>query len=319
MPNPKVVFHLGTYKTGTSSIQNVLYRNADILKQNSVLYPNTGLYRSGAVGHRHRGIITEYMDGRRKIYSQPELHAEIRDSGCDMAVMSSEAWSHPNHMALLGGVVAEMQDDGFSDISGVVFLRRLIDYKVSHYREFTFRSGNKVPYEQYNNSHGAGMFDYLYLSRNYRSVFRSGMNFLNFDEDSDSVERFLQCIGMSHLLDENLRRRKKTNTKSVKALGIEVLRLCNQAKIRGESASACLNHIESRNAEMFSEDWTERVPGDMLKFGKTYRQELADLTGWDHARIDALLEDKPITGRHVSEVEPVLTEAISNWQRKYAN
>ena len=39
MAEPKIIIHLGTYKTGSTAIQRLLKRNRNLLLKNKILYP----------------------------------------------------------------------------------------------------------------------------------------------------------------------------------------------------------------------------------------------------------------------------------------
>ena len=78
--------HIGLHKTGTSSLQNFLNRNADLLREQGCLWP-----QAGRVGGAHHNIGYQLMGKKR--FSEdagglPELAAEL--SGAEMAIVSSE-------------------------------------------------------------------------------------------------------------------------------------------------------------------------------------------------------------------------------------
>jgi hypothetical protein len=44
----RVLLHVGTPKTGTSYLQDVLFRNRELLREHGILYPPTGSTRTSS-------------------------------------------------------------------------------------------------------------------------------------------------------------------------------------------------------------------------------------------------------------------------------
>lgn len=317
MPQTRTaILHLGTYKTGSSSVQNLLYLNRKQLAEKDVLYPEAGIVKDEDVGYRHRQLIIPVMKGGASSYVVAPLRKELKKSSAANVIMSNESWSSPLHLPMLGGFVAELADMGFDKVSGVMFLRRLIDYKISHYREFTFRRGNQLPFNTYLRR-PPGMFDYLFLARNLRSIFGQQLQVLNYALVRDSVTSFFEAIEMSHHLAW-LKPAGKANTKSVKALGIEVLRHANKAKLSDQDRFDFLTDFENRHADLFRQSWTERTEPDMPVYGPAYHKELASALHWPEDQVGILLGDRPIEGRHVGEAEDLIIQALEDWVKQKA-
>lgn len=68
----KIVFHAGSFKTGSSSLQNIMYDNRDILlHDHGILYPMTGLKLSDrSVGVRHSKFPYAYKGNEDVRYSE---------------------------------------------------------------------------------------------------------------------------------------------------------------------------------------------------------------------------------------------------------
>lgn len=77
----KVYFHVGVGKTGTTSIQDYLYKNKDFL---NVLYPETGLIH---LYKNHSNLFFDKDFG--KIFD--DLFKEIKESGREKTILSSES------------------------------------------------------------------------------------------------------------------------------------------------------------------------------------------------------------------------------------
>ena len=96
----QIIFHLGAYKTGTSSFQNAIYENREALLARGILYPNTGLKKGKKLGHRHTQLFEGFMAGTSDLCPQA-LIAELKTSDARVAILSSEAWAAPRNLPLL--------------------------------------------------------------------------------------------------------------------------------------------------------------------------------------------------------------------------
>ncbi|WP_375280737.1 hypothetical protein [Pseudooctadecabacter sp.] len=70
MGGPRIVFHLGRHKTGTSSLQNLMHSNRAVLADRGVLYPLSGLRDQPWIGCRHNGLV----------YNTPARTAQAHDA-----------------------------------------------------------------------------------------------------------------------------------------------------------------------------------------------------------------------------------------------
>lgn len=310
-----LILHLGSYKTGSSSIQNLLFSNIDKLAEYGILYPQSGLDRSDVIGSRHRNLITPVVQGNTSSYVTHDLRKELETAERQTVIISSEAWSNPRFQAMLGGFAAELADLGFDEIIGVVFLRNLTDYKVSFYRQQTYRGKNKVPF------HGfmlqtPGIYDYLFLIRSLRSIFGSRLHIIDYSHIDDSIEAFFGAIGLSSLLPE-LYPVERSNVRSVGALDVEIKRQANRAGLPQKKAINFIRHVETRHPDMFRQHWTERKKSEDFVYGSRYRKDLADITGWSAEAVDRVLEDRPLNGRRVSEADTLIAEELKLWSGRH--
>lgn len=302
------ILHLGTYKTGSSSIQNLLYANRDRLAAQDVLYPEAGLIKSEVIGYRHRNLVIRYMKGALTTYVTEPLRRELDENRQGRVIISNESWSSPRHLPMLGGFAADLQDMGFDRVAGIGFLRRLVDYRVSHYREFTYNQGNAIPFGSYVLG-TPGVFDYLFLARNFRAIFGADLHLLRYGAAGDSVAAFFAAAGIPDLLP-GLTPIAKANVKPVGALGIEVIRQANKAGMKEPAARAFLARFEAAHPDLFREEWTEREGPETFCYGRRYRQDLAATLGWHADEVDALLEDRSVSGRPVREAAAQIAAAL---------
>ncbi|MCP1167001.1 hypothetical protein NHG85_00415 [Limimaricola sp. ASW11-118] len=308
------ILHLGTYKTGSSSLQNTLYANRDALFRAGVLYPEAGLVKNPEVGHRHRRLLARFMRDEAAPYAMRSLRRELKETPHSKVVISSEAWSHPRYLPMLGGFTTELADIGFDRIAGIAFLRRLSDYKVSYYRQFTMRRGNAVPYPKYVHLQGQmGVFDYLHIARNFHAIFGEALTVLNYAQTGDTTSRFMQAAGLQGILPAT-QNESRANVKSDGALGAEVLRRTNKHGIEPAQGRVFLAYFRERHPDLFVQNWTERVAPEQKRYGRGYRSALAQVLGWPRDEVQALLEDRPVEGRPVAEASKIIETALKDWR-----
>ncbi len=116
MPKPRLFFHIGHPKTGTTSIQTFLLLNRARLRDAGLLYPRTGLRDSA-----HRLICPTFYalrhDANRAAAVLADLLREIRASSLPLVVLSCESACGNNPRAF-----APLLD--VADVTVVYYLRR---------------------------------------------------------------------------------------------------------------------------------------------------------------------------------------------------
>jgi hypothetical protein len=103
-----LILHIGKPRTATTSVQQSLYRSRGFLRRQGVLYPTTGLTN----GAHHRigwGVLIGWGIRRRSIETWGDvplfdellkrLAAEVRASGCEHVIMSTEVLDHVLNVA----------------------------------------------------------------------------------------------------------------------------------------------------------------------------------------------------------------------------
>jgi len=132
----RLVLHIGTHKTGTTTIQDTFHANRDLLAQHGVIYPALGKH-SG-----HHGLLTDWI-ALPLAYDLPDggigtlraLAARYVDSDVTL-LLSSEEFSRGGgaggrvDMAALAGIFG-----GFESIKVVCFLREQWQFLQSVYLE----------------------------------------------------------------------------------------------------------------------------------------------------------------------------------------
>ncbi|MEO9778509.1 MAG: hypothetical protein ABJH07_23235 [Sedimentitalea sp.] len=295
----RAVLHLGTYKTGTSSLQNMLHANRDLLRENGVLYPTSGLKIEPKLGIRHSPLIFGFMSGKQKIFPDA-LAKEITESGCETVIFSAEPWSAPMHQSQLTRFTCALEEAGFDDIQGIVLFRNLADYHVSHYREFTVNQKNAAPYRDYVRR-PVGLFDYLFLLQTYRGLFGNGLRCLPYDQISDSCAAVFDSLGLRDLFDK-LQPTPKANVKKLDALDIEAIRCSNALKLEHDAGLAALAQLRQENTDFNDSAWTEQSAGAVMPTSASYQKRFKTLSGWSADWIDTLFTNPHQNARNVSEV-----------------
>lgn len=139
----RLVLHIGTHKTATTTIQDTFYVNRDFLAQHGVVYPALGKH-SG-----HHGLLTDWI-ALPLAYDLPDggigtlraLAAQYVDSDVTL-LLSSEEFSRGGgaggrvDMAALAGIF-----DGFESIMLICFLREQWQFLQSVYLEI---SRSRIP------------------------------------------------------------------------------------------------------------------------------------------------------------------------------
>ncbi|MCK8484803.1 hypothetical protein MUY21_12215 [Aliiroseovarius sp. S2029] len=300
----KVIFHLGTYKTGTSSIQNHLFDHRAQLLERGILYPTSVTSAQRKTGHRHSEMFLNFRSLKDDATPQ-RLIDEIEASNADILILSSEVWSSPFSLRHLMRVVNDLKAMGYGDALGVLYLRNIADYRVSFYREMTCNQRNKLPYNTYISGR-LGLFDYQFLVRFYRALFGDKLQVLA-HEGTDSVRAFRDIVGAS-LFDGIALPDKRFNTKSVDAVDVEIFRLLNAAGMSHDLAQKVRDSLAP--ALQTTDDWTERQTGDHEMMPSGYATDLAALIGWPLHKTELLLQDAPIRGMHVSHLSDAIRTSI---------
>lgn len=129
----KVILHIGTHKTATTTIQDMFWTNADLLAEHGVIYPKLPRYTG------HHGMVVNW-GAMPKFYALEQgSHAALREiaeahGDSDRTVfLSSEEFSRSNPLASLGEVREALA--GFDEIEVICVLRTQWQFLQSIYLE----------------------------------------------------------------------------------------------------------------------------------------------------------------------------------------
>jgi hypothetical protein len=252
------VLHIGSGKTGTSSIQGFLHHNRDRLAALGHLYPRT----PGVTRHTRLGLFIQPDDGlddriawHRQRAASPaafrrsfrrKLLREIDESGLTHVVFSDEA--------LYGSPTEALQRlRRFVDrIAGsrrlVVYLRRQDDHLVSRYQQVVKVGETRRLAAWARDPDHADTYDYHDRLRTWEQLLEPDEFVVRrFEPDSfvngSLLQDFLDAAGIDARV-ENMAQAPSRNT-SLDAESVEFLRLLNLYRVENEGAKVGL--IYNRN------------------------------------------------------------------------
>jgi len=154
----KLYLHIGTPKTGTSSLQYFLFENSARLKSEGLLYPVSliGSHRDP----KHQPFFHGVYNGNCLRFNESlrNLSVELKDSGCS-ALLSSEGFYHHLYEFTEQSWRLIRELAGLYDLRVLVYLRPQSDYVESMYRQYL-----KNP-KGANEEYGTGMTMNEFLGR----------------------------------------------------------------------------------------------------------------------------------------------------------
>ena len=137
----KIIIHIGTHKTATSSIQSVFFKNRDLLARENIIFPDIG--RSSG----HHSLVTEWikLHEHYQIPARPkQVWADLIDKYADQdktIFITSEEFSR-----LEGGEAVNMEQlrdrvSRFDEVEVVCVLRNQLNFVQSVYTQICKQRG----------------------------------------------------------------------------------------------------------------------------------------------------------------------------------
>lgn len=304
----RLIVHLGSYKTGTSSIQNLCFEHRDLLRQHGVLYPETGVRHEPHIGYRHSDLVFPYTRGHAPAFPDA-LKQECLTANCDTLLLSSEAWSNPKYFAHLSALLDAAVDLGVTEVDAVLYLRDVEAYKVSHYREFTINQGNVLPYQQYVDAQ-PGLFDYRFVVRALRGILGERLRVFRFDKSVDVRAHFFQQLDLGAFW-QAAPPTAHANVKSAGALAVEVVRLARQLQLPFERVAQALTALMQAHPEWAQAPWTELPSGSSPPvLSPALLAEFATWVGWPLEEAARLFAPSPRDAVDVAMLRPLIEERL---------
>jgi len=251
-----VVLHIGTGKTGTSSIQKLLGNNRPALRGQDVLYPRTpGRYRHVRLGlmitppdELDKMIAWSRIDSDDPVAFQrqvrDELLAELRESDRSRLLVSNESLYGAGEPALRN--LRTFLDGFATSVRVVVYLRRQDDHLLSRYQQ-RIKTGTVDRIEEYAEADLARTYDYARRLSLWERVvgadetvvrpFESGQ----FHQGS-LYQDFLDSAGID--IDASTLKPVERTNESLDAELVELLRVLNMHRV--ENRGARIGQIDNR-------------------------------------------------------------------------
>nr|WP_298249131.1 hypothetical protein [uncultured Halomonas sp.] len=203
----KIFLHIGTHKTGSTFIQEILKKSHDALKNNGVYYPVDGYSQAGH--HELAWAVMKNDSVSAKKYLEDALY---KASGCSCIVFSSEEFEFIKNIGLLKTLLKG------HEVELVCYFRRQDNYLESEYNQHVKMISTKFKYDifmfyMYYDFHRR--FNYMALMESWRKQeFISRFHVFSYDKvvrDSSLVDSFFSFLGVSYNFIETIEFGKKSN------------------------------------------------------------------------------------------------------------
>lgn len=150
----KLWLHIGTHKTGSTSLQNFFVKNKNKLEELGVYYPTEGAYfypgegSQSLLSHSLRNTKPDYLPPKLevdRVKCEAAIRRDIEKSTCPEVLVSSEHFSHSSLPEHVEGI-KNCFDGIVSDVQVVVYLRRQDHHIESAYNQVTKVGFNTLPF-----------------------------------------------------------------------------------------------------------------------------------------------------------------------------
>jgi len=148
-PNPiakNVLIHIGTHKTGTTSIQKLCAHAADQMREDGILYPKTGRPKARNVswGHHTLAWSIQRKRGLTGLEGWHEVKDEVASCDASQVLLSSEAFV----TCTVGQIRRIRSFFPNAMVQALVYLRNPLDYMMSVYSQYVRRYGETQPFRE---------------------------------------------------------------------------------------------------------------------------------------------------------------------------
>lgn len=141
----KLILHVGTHKTGTTSTQDTLALNRSLLERNGVIYPEIGK------ANGQHGLVTEWIDLPKPLHLQTTAVEAWKMLGREhgksdrTVLISSEELSRSSPNMRVDMAHLRVLCSAFDEVRVVCFLRNQATYMQSLYLEIV-KGGRNIPW-----------------------------------------------------------------------------------------------------------------------------------------------------------------------------
>lgn len=307
MSRPTLWVHCGTYKTGSSSIQNHLFARRAELAALGWLYPSAGLRTDESdAGLRHSALAYKPADPQERRRLWISVRDEIRSSEATQILLSSEVWSRPTAARRLAALTVFLKDSvPVGEVRGVLYLRNRAAYARSLYRELVHRRGQTLDLPGFVERNGPLLDPVHLLTRLGAAVDVCAV--WPYAGAPDVTSDFCARLGLPAPSATHSR-----SNVGEGAVVTEARRLVNElaperaGEFPGAPAlPASLLALEATCAERFPASFHAHPPG--------WEDELRRLTGWPADAVRSLLEPLPDAEHDLAELRPEIRSAVTAW------
>lgn len=226
MGTKKVYLHIGTAKTGTTSIQRFLADNSERLATDyGIAFPLAGRQRfrgAGKVSSAHHRLALGYYRNRNEDAPAAvrdgitRLVAEIEGSDATTFVVSSEYFPGASEQQILDLYIGPLSK--VAEVHTIVYLRRQDQLMESMYAQAVKRrpTAPPRPADAYRRLSRSGIFDFFELAEIWggRVLGRDRVHVRPYErpqlKDGDSITDFMSLIGVDDI-DGFTRRESESN------------------------------------------------------------------------------------------------------------
>jgi hypothetical protein len=307
----KAIIHCGCYKTGTSSLQDYLFKNRDLLLNHSILYPSTGVQLNPDLGHRHYYLI--YGHDKEKYLK--ELLYESINSSANYVIVSSEALSRPRNQFILKNIVSHFQNHNYN-VEGLLYIRNYFSFAIKYYREFTIRWGNTLEFPEFIIKH-KGILNYLHVSKTLKEAV-DNITFVPYNKSKDIIEDFFKSTKIPFKAKVDcLGQRANEGSGFNEGSSFIAAEVFRQLKLLGLTRPKLkLNAHRIINKYFLSDSQMKKFSDGIEPFSslvipnKKYLKELQKILAWDSSKINSLYTNKLASKNE--KLYPILKEDVSS-------
>jgi hypothetical protein len=272
---PKLYLHIGTHKTGTTTIQRFLKEKAESLKSKGIVWiPNLKNTRTLKTC---TSVDSQLINECKK-----ELKLTIarygQNNACDSYLMSYEGLSGSPYLGytnsnLIAKQLAEITND--FDVKIIVYLRKQDDFVESMYTQL-IHIGESLTFNEFLESLPVNAFNWQTLLANYSEYFgeeniivkRYGKSFL--PEKNSLIEGFLECFDADiGVLPQS--KKAKSHNKGYSRDALEIARLSN-AYLSNEEKERLHTLLSSVSAKEAFTSYNYFDDTARLKFFKQFKE-----------------------------------------------
>ena len=300
----KVVIHVGTHKTGTSSIQSFLYDQQDSLRQAGILYPNAGIVGNTKTGSRHNRFV---FDSNNPSHYE-DLEQELIEAKPNSLVLSAEAFSSRGNEFALQKLIDFLHSKGAPSPTLLIFLRNPWYFAKSLFIMKTLAGSCRETFCQFLISHSS-FFDYDSLIERLSQVHGVARvkAFFYRESQSDSLKTLLQFIERGEMHSRAIERKNLSRISMDDALEIEMHRVFNDLMISEEKR----RKIEDKIGELLARRsaWSVASGEPGLRLGFKHSSMVAKL-GLTAHKADLLMPPEVFEGVPSQVATGALSQAI---------